>query len=57
MKTATSSSRLLRIGVDVRDLRLASTGTKTYLDELLKVFRKLDGVEIELKEFNSFWKP
>ncbi len=43
--------------MDVRDLRLASTGTKTYLDELLKVFRKLDGVEIELKEFNSFWKP
>ncbi len=57
MKIATSSSRLLRIGVDIRDLRLASTGTKTYLDELLKVFRKLDGEEIELKEFNSFWKP
>jgi glycosyltransferase involved in cell wall biosynthesis len=43
--------------VDVRDLRLASTGTKTYLDELLKVFRKLDGEEIELKEFNSILKP
>jgi glycosyltransferase involved in cell wall biosynthesis len=57
VKTATSSSRLLRIGIDIRDLRLASTGTKTYLDELLKVFKKLDGVEIELKEFNSFWKP
>ena len=49
--------RLIRIGVDVRDLRLASTGTKTYLDELLKVFRKLNGVELELREFNSFWKP
>ena len=48
---------MIRIGVDVRDLRLASTGTKTYLDELLKVFRKLDGVELELKEFNSIWKP
>ena len=57
MKTATNSSGLLRIGVDVRDLRLASTGTKTYLDELLKVFRKLNGVELELKEFNSLWKP
>jgi glycosyltransferase involved in cell wall biosynthesis len=57
VKTATSSSRLLRIGVDVRDLRLASTGTKTYLDELLKVFRRLNGKEIELKEFNSFWNP
>jgi glycosyltransferase involved in cell wall biosynthesis len=49
--------QLIRIGVDVRDLRLASTGTKTYLDELLKVFRKLDGVELDLKEFNSIWKP
>lgn len=49
--------RLIRIGVDVRDLRLASTGTKTYLDELLKVFRKLNGEELELREFNSFWKP
>ena len=57
MKTATSSSKLLRIGVDVRDLRLASTGTKTYLDELLKVFRRMNGVEMELKEFNSIWKP
>jgi glycosyltransferase involved in cell wall biosynthesis len=43
--------------VDVRDLRLASTGTKTYLDELLKVFRKLNGVELDLREFNSIWKP
>ncbi len=43
--------------MDVRDLRLASTGTKTYLDELLKVFRKLDGIELDLKEFNSVWKP
>ena len=43
--------------MDVRDLRLASTGTKTYLDELLKVLRKLDGIEINLKEFNSIWKP
>lgn len=41
----------------MRDLRLASTGTKTYLDELLKVFRKLDGVELDLREFNSIWKP
>ena len=57
MKTVTSSSRLLKIGVDVRDLRLASTGTKTYFDELLKVFRTLHGTEIDLMEFNSIWKP
>ena len=57
MKTTTSSTGLLKIGVDVRDLRLASTGTKTYLDELLKVFRTLHGSEIDLVEFNSSWKP
>lgn len=57
MNQAQQHKQLIRIGVDVRDLRLASTGTKTYLDELLKVFRKLDGVELELKEFNSIWKP
>ena len=49
--------QLIRIGLDVRDLRLASTGTKTYLDELLKVFRRINGQAIELKEFNSIWKP
>ena len=57
MKNAQPHKELIRIGVDIRDLRLASTGTKTYLDELLKEFRKLHGVEINLREFNSIWKP
>ncbi len=57
MNQAQQHKQLIRIGVDVRDLRLASTGTKTYLDELLKEFRKLDGIELDLKEFNSIWKP
>lgn len=57
MKNAQPHKELIRIGVDIRDLRLASTGTKTYLDELLKEFRKLHGVEIDLREFNSIWKP
>jgi glycosyltransferase involved in cell wall biosynthesis len=57
VNTTISSSGLLKIGVDIRDLRLASTGTKTYLDELLKVFRTLHGSEIDLLEFNSIWKP
>lgn len=57
MNQVQQHKQLIRIGVDVRDLRLASTGTKTYLDELLKVFRKLDGIELDLKEFNSLWKP
>ncbi len=57
MKNAQPQKELIRIGVDIRDLRLASTGTKTYLDELLKEFRKIHGVEINLREFNSIWKP
>ena len=57
MNQAQQHKQLIRLGVDVRDLRLASTGTKTYLDELLKVFRTLDGIELDLKEFNSIWKP
>lgn len=31
----------LTIGVDIRDLRVAQTGTKTYLEELCKAFREL----------------
>jgi glycosyltransferase involved in cell wall biosynthesis len=57
VKNAQPHKKLIRIGVDIRDLRLASTGTKTYLDELLKEFRKKHGVEINLREFNSIWKP
>ena len=50
-------TRKIRIAVDVRDLRLASTGTKTYLEELLKVYREWNGDRLELFELNSFWKP
>ncbi|MDB5112235.1 MAG: hypothetical protein JWR67_3349 [Mucilaginibacter sp.] len=32
----------LTIGVDVRDLKVAKTGTKTYLEELCKEFKKLN---------------
>jgi len=31
----------LTIGIDIRDLRLAKTGTKTYLEEFCKAFREL----------------
>jgi glycosyltransferase involved in cell wall biosynthesis len=30
------------IGIDIRDLRLAKTGTKTYLEELCKAFKELE---------------
>lgn len=36
----------LIVGVDVRDLRVAKTGTKTYLEELCKAFKKLDNTEV-----------
>ncbi len=39
-------SKPLIIGVDVRDLRIAKTGTKTYLEELCSEFKKMDGNEI-----------
>jgi len=32
----------LTIGIDVRDLRIAKTGTKTYLEELCREFKKLN---------------
>ena len=32
----------LIIGIDIRDLRLAKTGTKTYLEELCHAFRRLE---------------
>lgn len=35
----------LIIGVDIRDLQKAKTGTKTYLEELCKEFKKLDNNE------------
>lgn len=49
--------QLIRIGVDVRDLRLASTGTKTYLEEFLKVLKTLHGQSIVLQEFDAKLKP
>lgn len=35
-------SKPLIIGIDIRDLRLAETGTKTYLEELCKAFRSME---------------
>lgn len=35
-------SKPLIIGVDIRSLRVAQTGTKTYLEELCREFRKLE---------------
>ncbi len=37
----------LTIAVDVRDLRVAKTGTKTYLEEICKVFKELNDPSIQ----------
>jgi glycosyltransferase involved in cell wall biosynthesis len=42
----TNMPKPLTIGVDVRDLRIAKTGTRTYLQELCNEFKKMDGGDI-----------
>lgn len=39
----------LTIGIDVRDLRIAKTGTKTYLEELCKAFKQLENGDISFR--------
>ena len=42
-------ARPLTIGVDIRDLRVAKTGTRTYLEEVCKEFKQLQSPEIKFK--------
>lgn len=49
-------SRKLRIGVDVRDLRIATTGTATYLQELCKQFKSMEGMPYTFYFFDT-WFP
>nr|WP_068893149.1 glycosyltransferase family 1 protein [Pedobacter panaciterrae] len=44
----------LIIGVDVRDLRLARTGTRTYLEELVKEFKKMNDTGIHFHFLDTF---
>jgi glycosyltransferase involved in cell wall biosynthesis len=39
----------ITIGVDVRDLKLAKTGTKTYLEELCTAFKQLESDDYQFK--------
>ena len=48
--------RKIRLGIDVRDLRLASTGTKTYLEEFIREASLLSS-DVELIQLDSLWKP
>jgi glycosyltransferase involved in cell wall biosynthesis len=43
----------LTIGVDVRDLRVAKTGTKTYLEEICKEFKKMNSSELHFHFLDS----
>nr|MBC7613678.1 glycosyltransferase family 4 protein [Pseudopedobacter sp.] len=45
----------LVIGIDVRDLKVAKTGTKTYLEELVKAFKKLESNEINFHFLDTTW--
>lgn len=45
------------IGIDTRDLKLATTGTKTYLEELIKALKKIPNKEFILVEYKSIWPP
>jgi glycosyltransferase involved in cell wall biosynthesis len=47
----------ITIGIDIRDLKLATTGTKTYLTELLSALKKRGDNNINLIEFSSIWPP
>ena len=37
----------IKVAIDIRDLRIAKTGVKTYTEELIKAFKKYAGSEIE----------
>ncbi|MDB5086239.1 MAG: hypothetical protein JWR09_233 [Mucilaginibacter sp.] len=43
----------LTIAVDVRDLRVAKTGTRTYLEELCKEFKKMENRELRFHFFDT----
>lgn len=46
-------SKQLIIGVDIRDLRIAKTGTATYLQELCRQFRAMDGPRYRFHFFDT----
>lgn len=43
----------LVVGVDIRDLRIAKTGTGTYLNELCREFKKLESPELKFLFFDT----
>lgn len=47
----------ITIGIDTRDLKLATTGTKTYLTELINELKKRGDNGFSLVMFRSIWPP
>ena len=45
--------KTLNIAVDIRYLRIAKTGTRTYLEELCKEFKKLQSDELKFHFIDS----
>ncbi len=46
-------SKKIAVGVDIRDLRIASTGTRTYLEEVCTHFREMQGSEFQFYFFDT----
>jgi glycosyltransferase involved in cell wall biosynthesis len=46
-------AKRLIIGVDIRDLRVAKTGTKTYLEELCKAFKAVASPDVDFRFIDS----
>jgi glycosyltransferase involved in cell wall biosynthesis len=44
----------LTVAVDIRDLRLAKTGTRTYLEEIVKAFKKMESEELQFHFLDTF---
>jgi glycosyltransferase involved in cell wall biosynthesis len=47
--------RPLVIGVDIRELKVAKTGIKTYLEELYREFKEMDNNEVKFYFLDTSW--
>ncbi len=49
--------KTITIGLDTRDLKLATTGTKTYLTELINELKRSNNNSFKFVMFGSVWPP
>ena len=45
--------KILKIGIDIRDLKIAKTGTKTYLEEICNTFKHLNNPKYKFIFFDT----